>query len=48
MLPIQAGDVPETLADTNELEDWIDYKPNTSINKGISLFVDWFKDFYKY
>ena len=48
MLPMQPGDVPETVSDTNELEEWIDFKPNTSINKGISLFVDWFKDYYNY
>ena len=46
MLPIQPGDVPETVSDTNTLEEWIDFKPNTSINNGISKFIDWFKDFY--
>ena len=48
MLPMQPGDVPETVSDTNKLEEWIDFKPNTSINKGISLFIDWFKDYYNY
>ena len=45
MLPMQQGDLVETLSDTNTLAEWIDFKPNTSIKKGISLFIDWFKDF---
>ncbi len=44
--PIQPGDVKETLADTNSLENWIDFKPNTSIELGIRKFVEWYKMFY--
>ena len=46
-LPMQKGDVKETFADTSSLEDWISYKPRTSIEEGIQKFVDWYKDFYK-
>ena len=46
-LPIQPGDVPSTEADTNSLEEWVDFKPNTSIEDGISKFVNWYKEFYK-
>ena len=46
-LPMQLGDVQSTSADTNLLEEWINYKPNTSIKKGISEFVKWYKEFYK-
>ena len=46
-LPIQPGDVPATSANTSLLEEWVDFKPNTSIKKGISNFIDWYKDFYK-
>ncbi len=48
MLPMQQGDLIETLSDNNNLAEWIDFKPNTSIKRGISLFIDWFKDFYNY
>tara|TARA_Y100001933_G_C18990535_1_gene560352 strand:- start:462 stop:1484 length:1023 start_codon:yes stop_codon:yes gene_type:complete len=47
-LEMQPGDVSSTYADTSSLEDWTGFKPNTSIKKGISEFVDWYKSFYKY
>ena len=46
-LPLQAGDVPATFADTQLLEDWINFKPSTSVEEGISKFVEWYKAFYK-
>ena len=46
-LPLQAGDVPATFADTELLEDWINFKPSTSVEEGISKFVEWYKVFYK-
>jgi UDP-glucuronate 4-epimerase len=42
MMEIQPGDVPETHADTTALENHISFKPETSIEEGISNFVDWF------
>ncbi len=45
---IQPGDVPNTEACTKKLEEWIDYKPNTSIAFGVAKFVDWYKKYYKY
>tara|TARA_Y100000589_G_scaffold329678_1_gene376950 strand:- start:6830 stop:7855 length:1026 start_codon:yes stop_codon:yes gene_type:complete len=47
-LPMQPGDVKETMSDSSELEKWIDFRPNTDIEEGIKNFVEWFKDFYKY
>ncbi len=44
---MQAGDVSCTSADTSKLEKWIDFKPNTPLNKGISSFINWYRDFYK-
>ena len=44
---MQPGDVEATYANTQELERWIDFKPNTKIEEGVSLFVDWYRDFYK-
>jgi len=46
MMPIQPGDVPATWADTTDLEMNLDYKPNTSIEHGVSQFVKWYKDYY--
>lgn len=46
LLPMQAGDVPITYADIDELVDDIDFKPNTSIEEGIKKFVDWYRDYY--
>ena len=45
--PMQMGDVKSTSADTSALEDWINFKPNTSIEDGIQNFVKWYKSFYK-
>ena len=47
-LPIQPGDVKATSADTSKLENWINFKPNTSIKNGVSKFVSWYKAYYKY
>ncbi|MDR0572449.1 MAG: GDP-mannose 4,6-dehydratase [Tannerella sp.] len=43
MFPMQPGDVPVTYADTGKLEQCIHYKPKTTIETGISAFIDWFK-----
>jgi len=45
-LPLQAGDVPATYADVSDLVKDFGYKPDTSIEEGISKFVDWYVDFY--
>lgn len=47
MLPLQAGDVPDTFADVSSLQADFDYKPDTSIEKGIGLFVDWYRAYFK-
>lgn len=47
MLPLQAGDVLETSADTKALLDVINFKPETSVQTGVKKFVDWYRDFYK-
>jgi len=46
LLPMQPGDVPSTWADCSDLEKDFDYKPATSLKKGIKAFVDWYTDFY--
>ena len=47
-LPMQPGDVKETMSDTSALEKWISFRPETNYEIGIKKFVDWFKDFYNY
>ena len=46
-LPMQAGDVKATYSDTSKLEKYINFKPRTSVKKGIGEFVRWYKNFYK-
>ena len=45
-LPMQAGDVPATAADTSALEAWIGFKPNTPVREGVARFVAWYREFY--
>ena len=42
MLPMQSGDVPLTYADIDDLVDEYGFNPSTSIEQGISKFVDWY------
>ncbi|MEE9396806.1 MAG: NAD-dependent epimerase [Methylococcales bacterium] len=46
MLPMQAGDVPATYADVDDLIRDMGYKPATSIRVGIANFVEWYRDYY--
>jgi UDP-glucuronate 4-epimerase len=46
-LPLQAGDVTETFADTRALEAWVGFKPAISVPDGVNRFVQWFQEFYK-
>ncbi len=47
LLPIQQGDVAITSANTQKLQEWVDFKPNTTIEKGIDSFIEWYLDYYK-
>ena len=46
-LPMQPGDVLATAANTNELEAWVGFKPDTTIKDGVEQFVDWYRSYYK-
>lgn len=46
LLPIQAGDVPATYADVDDLMRDVGFKPATSIEEGISRFVEWYCEYY--
>jgi UDP-glucuronate 4-epimerase len=45
-LPMQAGDVRATAADTAALEAWVGFKPNTLVQEGAARFVAWYREFY--
>jgi UDP-glucuronate 4-epimerase len=47
LLPLQPGDVPATCADVEDLARDVGFKPSTSIQEGISRFVDWYQDYYR-
>lgn len=47
LVPMQAGDVPITYADTSALERDFDFKPSTSLRDGLRKFAEWYKAFYK-
>ncbi len=47
LLPLQAGDVPATYADVDDLVRDVGFKPQTSIEEGIERFVDWYRKYYR-
>ena len=47
MMPLQAGDVPATYANVDDLVQNLDYQPSTPVQKGIDNFVSWYKAFFK-
>lgn len=47
LVPMQAGDVPVTFADTKALEEDYGYKPTTSLREGLRSFAEWYAEFYK-
>lgn len=46
LMPMQAGDVPATWADTTLLQELTGYKPNTSLSAGVQNFVKWYREYY--
>jgi len=44
--PLQPGDIKSTLADTKKIRKLTKYKPQTSIEKGVNSFVEWYLDYY--
>jgi len=46
LMPMQLGDVAATAANTNELKDWVNFIPNTSVSVGIEKFVTWYRDYH--
>jgi len=44
-LPLQPGDVPDTYADVKDLVKQFNYKPSTTIENGITNFINWYRDY---
>jgi UDP-glucuronate 4-epimerase len=47
MLPLQAGDVPDTEADVSGLVKAVGYRPQVSVETGVANFVRWYRDYYR-
>ena len=47
MLPLQPGDVPDTMADVSDLEADVGYSPRVTVEEGVRAFVDWYRDYMK-
>ncbi len=47
LLPMQAGDVPDTYADIDALARDVGYRPATSIEEGVARFVAWYREYYR-
>lgn len=46
-LPLQPGDVPDTLADCSDLERAVGYRPTTPIEEGVRRFVEWYRGYFR-
>ncbi len=46
LVPMQAGDVPVTFADTSALEEDMGFRPSTPLREGLRKFAEWYKEFY--
>ncbi|WP_116812543.1 NAD-dependent epimerase [Steroidobacter cummioxidans] len=46
LLPLQAGDVPDTSADVEDLVRDVGYKPATPVEEGVRRFIEWYVGYY--
>jgi UDP-glucuronate 4-epimerase len=46
LVDAQKGDVAHTYADTAKIESLTGYSSKTNLNRGIRIFVDWYKGYY--
>ena len=45
-MPLQKGDVKQTLSDTRLLKNIINYTPKINYKVGIKKFLNWYKKYY--
>ena len=46
LLPLQAGDVPDTEADVSDLIANVGYRPQVAVEEGVAKFVAWYRGYY--
>ena len=46
LVPMQAGDVPVTFADTSSLEEDFGFRPSTPLRDGLRAFARWYAEYY--
>jgi UDP-glucuronate 4-epimerase len=46
LLPMQPGDVPATYADIDDLSRDVGFRPETTIEDGVSRFVEWYRSYF--
>ena len=44
---MQLGDLKATSAEINLLNNWVGFKPKTSIKEGLKNFIDWYINYYE-
>lgn len=47
LMPMQQGDVTDTYANADLLENLTGYRPATTIDEGVGAFVDWYREYYR-
>ena len=47
LLPMQAGDVPATYADVDDLMREVNFRPATAITEGVVRFIDWYRKYHR-
>jgi UDP-glucuronate 4-epimerase len=46
LLPLQAGDVPDTEADVSDLVAATGYRPVVPVEQGVANFVEWYREYH--
>ena len=46
-MPMQPGDVQATFADIDDLMNYVDFQPETTLRTGIGKFISWYQDHYQ-
>lgn len=47
LLPLQAGGVPDTNTNVDDLVEQFHHKPATTVEQGIERFVAWYRDYFE-
>lgn len=47
LLPMQPGDVLDTYADIDSIQQAVGYQPTTSIEAGMRQYIDWYRSYYQ-